>query len=300
MSGPNWPSVVLDRLRGSVNPDDGCAYRPGLTSCAESTALACLATVGLSSFRYQRHAGLRWLADRQRADGSVPNRDDPSSPAWTTGLAAIAWCMANDGNPTSHKTHAGRAIQWLAHAHGLPVSPNPDYYGHDTTLIGWSWVEGTHSWVEPTAYAVMALRAKSQTAHPRAREGVQLLLDRTIPGGGWNYGNSKVLGNTLRPFPETTGLVLCALAGETRDVRIDESIAFLKAVLPHIRTPLSLGWGLMGLSAWNERPDGSEVWLEECAARCADRPITTMEHSVLLLAAADHPVSFGALADVDG
>ena len=300
MSRPNWTSTILKRLMEDVNLDDGWAYRPGLASCAESTALVCLAIGGRLAFDQQRHAGLRWLAARQRADGSVPSGSDASSPAWTTGLAVLAWILANEGNEASHNPQAAKAIRWLMEARGLPIALSPDFFAHDTTLIGWSWVEGTHSWVEPTAYAVMAMRAAAQGAHPRSREGIRLLLDRTIPGGGWNYGNSKVLGNTLRPFPETTGLVLCALAGEPRDARIDESIVYLNQVLPRIRTPLSLGWGLMGLSAWDERPIGAEQWLDECAARCVKRPHTTMEDAILLLASADTPVFVGASANVNG
>ena len=90
--------------------------------------------------------------------------------------------------------------------------------GHDTTLQGWPWVVGTHSWVEPTAINVLALRSAGQAGHPRCREAVKLLLDRQLPEGGWNYGNTTVLGHVLRPQVQPTGLALAALAGET-DVR---------------------------------------------------------------------------------
>ena len=79
-------------------------------------------------------------------------------------------------------------------------------------------MSGTHSWVEPTAINVLALRSADQAGHPRCREAVKLLLDRQLPEGGWNYGNTTVLGHVLRPQVQPTGLALAALAGET-DIR---------------------------------------------------------------------------------
>jgi len=51
-------------------------------------------------------------------------------------------------------------------------------------------------------------------AHPRADEAVQLMLDRILPGGGCNYGNTIVLDQLLRPHIQPTGIVLLALAGD--------------------------------------------------------------------------------------
>ena len=92
------------------------------------------------------------------------------------------------------------------------------FVGHDTTLQGWPWVVGTHSWVEPTAISMFALRSAGQAGHPRCREAVKLLLDRQLPAGGWNYGNTTVLGHVLRAQVQPTGLALAALADET-DIR---------------------------------------------------------------------------------
>lgn len=160
----------------------------------------------------------------------------------------------------------------------------PDIFGHDRTLQGWPWVEGTHSWVEPTAYAVLALRTCGQTNHPRVREAVRLLGDRVLPGGGWNYGNTRVMGNILRPFPATTGIALAALAGEPLTPQIDESIVYLTNELPGIRSPFSLAWGLIGLTAWLSRPPESESWLAQCAARKVKNEPDPLEDALLLMA----------------
>jgi hypothetical protein len=84
--------------------------------------------------------------------------------------------------------------------------------GHNGMLVGWPWVSGTHSWVEPTSLALLAMGREGRAGHPRAREGVRVLIDRAIPGGGWNVGNTVVFGTRLRPSPGPSGLALLALA----------------------------------------------------------------------------------------
>src|SRR2546428_787916 len=88
---------------------------------------------------------------------------------------------------------------------------------------------------EPTALAatamhVLALKAAGHRDHPRTREAVRLLIDRLLPGGGCNYGNTIVLGQELRPQLQPTGLAMLALAGETDpDGRVAMSLAYLKS-----------------------------------------------------------------------
>ena len=55
--------------------------------------------------------------------------------------------------------------------------------GHDPTLTGWPWVGGTHSWVEPTSLAVLALRREGLGKHPRVEEGLKVIRDRAIVSG---------------------------------------------------------------------------------------------------------------------
>jgi hypothetical protein len=187
----------------------------------------------------------------------------------------------------SYSDHAGRGVRWLLKTKGRRMSPRPDIFGHDRTLVGWSWVDGTHSWVEPTAYAVMALRAAGKADHARVREAVELLRDRALSDGGWNYGNTRVFANRLRPFPATTGIALAALAGEPRRARgsrIEAAIAYLLNELPRIRSPLSLAWGLIGLAAWDGFPAEASGWLAESAHTVAINTIGPHEAALMLLA----------------
>jgi hypothetical protein len=67
-------------------------------------------------------------------------------------------------------------------------------------------------WVEPTAWAVLALR-RLQPSAPSIEDGLRTLADRECDGGGWNYGNRAVYGVKLEPFVQTTAAALLALQG---------------------------------------------------------------------------------------
>lgn len=275
--------MSIERLLEDINADGGWGYRPGLQSSAEPTALGCLALEAwqVAPARWQR--GLAALAQLQGSDGNVPVVADVPGRNWATGLAVLAWLSAGPETQDRYASPVRRALSWLISARGRRAPDAPEVLGHNTSLQGWAWVDGTHSWVEPTAYALLALRASSFAQHPRVREGVQLLLDRTLPDGGWNYGNTRVLGNTLRPFPLTTGIVLTALAGQPRESRIDASIQYLLEAFTSLRSPMSIGWTMIGLRAWDARPPDAGERLASCAAQ-TNYPLLTTERALLLLA----------------
>jgi hypothetical protein len=173
---------------------------------------------------------------------------------------------------------------------------------HDTGLVGWPWVEGTHSWLEPTAMAVLALSLDGLSGHARVVEGVRLIVDRALPHGGWNYGNKSVFRTELRPHPGPTGLALLALAARGERPRppcVDWALAYLERTLPEIDSPCSLGWGVLGMRAWGAASATRDGWLGRSWARHSGRPDAACGLGLLLLAAAEHgPGVLGARAGV--
>ncbi len=223
----------------------------------------------------------------QRPEGNVPVSIGLTQPSWTTSLALLAWQRGGNEGEADYTFAIDSAVSWLLDAAGIPVENKPPYLGHDTHLIGWSWGPETHSWVEPTSYAVLALRSAGRAQHARVREGVRLLLDRVVDTGGWNYGNPSVIGRRLRPFPAVTGIALAALQGEPLDDRIQRAVAYLVHVVPSLRAPISLAWAIIGLSAWDARPIEADRLLGRAAERAAGGSSDCLHDALLLLAGAD-------------
>ncbi|HWA97680.1 MAG TPA: hypothetical protein VG713_04285, partial [Pirellulales bacterium] len=194
---------------------------------------------------------------------------------------------ADADSPASPRFSANiaRAIQWIDEVGGKP-SPRTADLGHDTTLVGWPWVEGTHSWLEPTAFCILALKAAGQGAHPRVREGVRLLLDRLLPAGGANYGNTYVLGQLLRPHLEPTGMALAALGGEEdTNGRIAKTRSYAAGALKSSTTAASLGYALIGLAAHGDHPPQRDRWLADAAERTGHVVGSQPRRALLALAA---------------
>ncbi len=75
------------------------------------------------------------------------------------------------------------------------------------------------SWVVPTSFAILALNQVPCGCGDRGRAphrvtlGIEMLMDRACPSGGWNAGNGVVYGAPLGPHVDDTAVALLALSG---------------------------------------------------------------------------------------
>jgi hypothetical protein len=280
-----WPQTILDELEDQRY----WAYTAGAGPATEPTALAALALVGHGRAAAAQKAG-DLLVQRQEAAGSLGIGTGEQAPHWGTALAVLAWCAAGKahGAETGASKYAQpieRAVEWILSVAGQIMPRSPDL-GHDTTLKGWPWVEGTHSWIEPTAYCVLALRATGRASHNRTREAVHLLIDRLLLDGGCNYGNTMVLGQTLRPQLEPTGLALLALSGALdRDGKIARSLEYAGKQVGPDTTAYSLAMGLLGLAAHDRWPEQGPAWLERAWSRNTTISLGVPRRALVALAA---------------
>lgn len=307
---PRAPVRLASDLLGAQTPSGGWpAYQPGPAD-SESTAFAALALTASTAGGADRTAmvaaaerGFAWLGQRQQADGGWPISDQVPGSTWTTApvvlaLAAAArddervrrgtaWLVTRKG--TGYGL-AGRLLRWVTR------SEDPrQVIELDPTIPGWPWADGTFSWIEPTALAVLALRAAlargavadAEAASHRISEAVRLFADRKSPGGGWNYGNRRVLGQDIEPYPDTTAWALLALRPVGGDAT-KESIARLGKLVQDTRSPLARALAVLALRAHGE--DARAV-MEPLAAQCAGRsadspPRDTRSRALALLALA--------------
>ena len=271
----------LETVEGRYVDGVGFANRPGGKGRPDASCWAILALEAAGTRSDVVGRARQALAKAQCSDGRICISPQHVDACWPTPLAILAW----HGSP-EYEGPRNKAVQFLLQFEQVrTVSSGQTPLGHNGTIRGWPWIAETHAWVEPTAYALMALRVCRYTSHSRTRDAVRLLLDRQLPGGGWNYGNTTVFGQELRPMPETTGPALEALAGMTpRDV-VEKSIVYLRSRREHLDTPMSLAWAILGLHAWQERPEqAQEQILRVLAAQDQYGPCDTISLSLLLLA----------------
>jgi hypothetical protein len=164
--------------------------------------------------------------------------------------------------------NVARGVGWLSNelpreAHWFPRllrrlaarrlgSLNESYYG-------WCWTVGTASWVEPTSYAILFLRASppemlSAAAKRRVQIGEAMLRDRMCPGGGWDCGNPVVYGVPGVPQVTSTAWGLLALREHPEWPEVQKSLSWLQNQSQAIQSPGSLALTLMAMNA-NGRPD---------------------------------------------
>jgi hypothetical protein len=237
-------------LKRSLN-EGGFAMLAGEPFRPDATAWAVLALTAAERSPDAIIPACRRLAEGQLSDGRVPVIEDRSEAFWPTSLALMAMKKADGFERETQKaanflvSHAGK--HWSKKKNAIVA--------HDPSIKGWPWIESTHSWIEPTALAVVALKACGYGEHERVQEAVRMILDRQLPSGGWNMGNTRVFGKELYPIPESTGLALTALTGSAEIERVQLSIDYLSQETKKLRTPLATAWAIFGLSAWLNRPD---------------------------------------------
>ena len=269
-----------------------CGYRFDAAPSVEPTALAALALL-TAGHGHPAMPALDWLVGLQSPDGSLGIDAHRRQPCWPTGWATLAWNAAARKTADAKAEWSAavkRAVTWTLSTSGRPLANGSGdqeqrLVGHDTTLQGWPWVVGTHSWVEPTAISVLALRSAGQADHARCREAVKLLLNRQLPDGGWNYGNTTVLGHMLRPQVQPTGLALAALAGEA-DIRskVQVSLDYLQRALSKRTTTASLCYALLGLVGHHVWPQQADKWLSSAWAPASDGRGSPYDAALLVLA----------------
>jgi len=75
-----------------------------------------------------------------------------------------------------------------------------------------------------------------------------------------------VFGQELRPMPESTGAALTGLAAMVAREKVEKSLSYLQGETDRLRTPISLGWALLGLAAWELWPSNGLALVERCLA----------------------------------
>jgi len=254
---------LLQFLRSSVNADGGWGYSPGKASRLEPTcwALLALLSAGTSETEDESrvHSALALLAARQDKIGLLIDVPGAFQNFAFNGLAAIATSHASTSRPPK-ADRLGPDLKALVSAitAGQGVRSGRSWINRqDNELSGWPWHDGVSNWVEPTAWCALALKKTAPAADARVAsrlaEADRLLADRCCLTGGWNYGNSNMLGKELSPFVLNSALALLALQDRRALPEVVRSIEWLDANWQSEPSDQALSLALVAMHVYGER-----------------------------------------------
>jgi hypothetical protein len=258
--------LCLPFLRTAQNSDGGWGFHPGSLSRVEPT---CWAVQALASAEAREPAesesvarGFGFLHAEQLPDGSWPSAPGEPSGGWVTSLACCVLGAAGEADPIERVT---TGLNWLCRDWPRDSSPwrrllarfssQREIFPINNSYRGWGWTPGTSSWVEPTAFALLALeragrKVSASLVTKRRRLAIALLYDRMCPGGGWNCGNPAVYGVPGEPLVVPTAFALLALRNESQRSEITESLKWLEAQIEKIQAPGSLAVARLCLTGY--------------------------------------------------
>jgi hypothetical protein len=280
-------TAVSDAVAQGRNADGGWGYFRHKSSRIEPTAWVALSTSRLAS------AAREWLTSRLTNEGWLDDGAGLPLNYGFNGLALLA--LLSPGHTTATTTRLSRSVIGVK---GLAVAQSPVVH-QNNALQAWSWVDGTFSWVEPTAYCLLALkRDRHLGVHPDTRiadrvdEAERMLADRACAGGGWNYGNANVFDKNLRPHGPTTALALLALQDRSDLPCVERGLQFLTAHADQERSGLALALSLICLRVFGR--DHIELRVaanQQAAVSLSTGNLAVLPALLVALSADDHAVA---------
>jgi hypothetical protein len=263
--------VCTPLLREVQNSDGGWGFRPEGQSRVEPTcwaikALTALAHADNADERIFRR-GLDFLTRAQLADGSWSAAPGEKTGCWVTSLAC--WILIAMGDEKYAKAVAA-GLRWVCddwprdstwwRRSIRKLSAAGRYAKQNDVYRGWAWTPGTSSWVEPTAFALLALESQdlvggdlNAPAAKRRRLGEALLYDRMCPGGGWNCGNPEVYGVPGEALVIPTTWALLALRHHPDRRENKESLAWMENNFTKIRGQASYALARICLAVYDRQ-----------------------------------------------
>jgi uncharacterized protein (DUF362 family) len=258
------PSSPINLLVKSASAGGGFGYRPDQPAHLEPTCLAAVALAADPANATAIASAVASLEQHRHADGSYRLGRGRPQAVWPTAL--VLFTRGTLEHPAAELLPV--ATKLLSIESKVVRSDTSDAGDIDAGLLGWPWAEDTFSWVEPTAWACLALRAVGQGTHPRVQEGLRLLLDRAFDHGGANYGSRVILGKQTEPIPGPTCVLLLALQGVDHP-RIDAAKGYLRVVAEKTADLETLAWIKLAL-ACHADDEATQAALPKLDTKIAD------------------------------
>jgi len=272
--------VCLRALLEAQNQDGGWGYRRSSQSAVEPSSWAILALAGAGNLQGAGAAvqnAVNWLRSVQLPDRSWPACAGLPEGCWVTALAGLALYEQGIAEEAARGAADWLCSTWPAEGAVWRRWLNRLTRGQrvvriDLSLRGWSWTQGTSSWVEPTAVALIFLKRMYAASAPsnvakRIKLAEAMLYDRMCPSGGWNSGNPQVYGVAGEPLAGPTAWALLALQNYPERQENRQSLEGLVSAASEMRSPGSLAVSELCLAAYGRKisslPETLEVAYDE-------------------------------------
>jgi len=241
-------------IKAHQNPDGGWGYEPGRTSLVEPTGLCSLVLLargdGAAAAR-----GLAFLKTCLKPSGAIGINPGDAEGSWMAYAALLAF------HAFGASTEADKLKAWIMTFEDASGRFSKDEiavvaarYRYDASIPGWAWTPRTTAWIEPTALFILALvRTGVPASEKRIASGLDLILDRRVPSGGWNFGNPFSKSFELEATAMSTALALAALGAagwpESRPA-VAGGIRYLNKSLAGEVSTATLAWSVVALKSF--------------------------------------------------
>ena len=249
-------------LLGAQNQDGGWGFATNSDSRVEPTcwAIRALRNSSVAASKESMKSALDYLLSAQLKDGAWPAVAGAPTGSWVTSLACSILSQEN-----GYEAEVRAGVKWLCEDYPRDstlwrrmlrsVRSLEAPSSHDDSFRGWGWTPCTSSWVEPTSFAIQAIRDCPSAWRPRESPrrlelATGLLHDRMCPNGGWNCGNPMVYGVAGEPLVLPTGWALLALRDCANQERTKMSLAWLLRVFANVSSAASLAISRITLEAY--------------------------------------------------
>ncbi|HEY9777961.1 MAG TPA: hypothetical protein V6C81_29635 [Planktothrix sp.] len=243
--------------------EGGWPYKPGQKEMSTEATAWC----GIALRDEQPFARKTWsrLMETRNNDGGWSTAPNMGLSDWTSGPALLCVRILNAsgaGDKNSEKQ--------IRHSLEFLFDSRTDFYPTVARLLlfawkgreglsyarGWPWTRNCFHWIEPTSYALYALkipqRPKAEVYNGIITRAQDFILGTECKGGGWNHGSSFCLNTYLPPFIVTTAEALIAMQGFGDDI-VTAGLDFLAGKERTERSAMEYAWSILALNAY-DRP----------------------------------------------
>lgn len=242
----NDPVDTLESaLRRGQNADGGWGYYAGKRSRLEPTSWALLALTD-SDPRVLQSWPVKDGLLLEQANG------EPNYGFHALGMLALG------ARQLEHSTGKQTLLGGIQRVKGVQLPPSA-VNRQDNSIQGWSWIAETFSWVEPTAWCLLAVKKVKKNGSAvdiqRIVDAESLLIDRCCARGGWNYGNANMLGKELEPYVPTTAIALMSLQDRATEAAFVRSREYLNREAASEPSAVALSLALIALQQMQQPAD---------------------------------------------